>query len=145
RLHEPGPRRLSLPGLRPPPLRPASLPRPTRDPRSLDRGSRSSPPWGYPARMDPRLTLVTLGVADLDRAVGFYRDVVGWTPASVLDDVAFFDLDGTVLALWLHGPLAAELGVEPVVPAYRTVALAHNLASPEAVDATIAELRARGA
>ena len=95
--------------------------------------------------MDPRLSLVTLGVADLDRAVAFYRDVVGWTPASVLEDVAFFDLGGTVLALWLHASLAAELDVEPVVPPYRTVALAHNLPSREAVDATIAELRSRGA
>ena len=95
--------------------------------------------------MDPRLTLVTLGVADLDRAVTFYRDVVGWTPATVMDDVAFFDLDGTVLALWLHASLAAELDVEPVVPPYRTVALAHNLPSREAVDATIADLRAKGA
>jgi catechol 2,3-dioxygenase-like lactoylglutathione lyase family enzyme len=95
--------------------------------------------------MDPRLTLVTLGVADLDRAVMFYRDVVGWTPATVMDDVAFFDLDGTVLALWLHASLAAELDVEPVVPPYRTVALAHNLPSREAVDATIADLRAKGA
>jgi catechol 2,3-dioxygenase-like lactoylglutathione lyase family enzyme len=95
--------------------------------------------------MEPRLSLVTLGVADLARAVAFYRDVVGWTPASVLDDVAFFDLGGTVLALWLHTSLAAELDVEPIVPPYRTVALAHNLPSPEAVDTTIAELRSRGA
>ena len=95
--------------------------------------------------MEPRLTLVTLGVADLDRAVTFYRDVVGWTPASVLDEVAFFDLGGTVLSLWRHESLAAELEAEPVVPAYRAVALAHNLPSREAVDATIEELRGRGA
>ena len=37
--------------------------------------------------MEPRLTLITLGVADLERAVTFYRDVLGWPPASVLDDV----------------------------------------------------------
>jgi catechol 2,3-dioxygenase-like lactoylglutathione lyase family enzyme len=95
--------------------------------------------------VEPRLTLVTLGVADLDRAVSFYRDVVGWTPASVLDEVAFFDLGGTVLSLWRHESLAAELEVEPVVPAYRAVALAHNLPSRAAVDATIEELRTRGA
>ena len=54
--------------------------------------------------MEPRVTLVTLGVDDLTRAVAFYRDVVGWEPASVVDDdVAFFDLDGFILALWLNG------------------------------------------
>ncbi len=95
--------------------------------------------------MEPRLTLITLGVADLQRAVTFYRDVLGWRPASVLDDVAFFDLGGTVLALWIHESLAAELGVKPVVPAYRAVALAHNLPSREAVDAVFAELAERGA
>ena len=95
--------------------------------------------------MDARLSLVTLGVADLDRAVTFYRDILGWAPDQVLDDVAFFDLDGTVLALWLHASLAAELDTTPDVPAYRAVALAHNLPSREAVDAVIADLRAKGA
>ena len=91
------------------------------------------------------LSVVYLYVKDMAGARAFYRDVMGWRPASVLDDVAFFDLGGTVLALWGHGSLAAELDTEPVVPAYRAVALAHNLPSREAVDATIAELRARGA
>ena len=61
--------------------------------------------------MEPRVTLVTLGVDDLPRAVAFYRDVVGWEPASVVDDdVAFFDLDGFILALWQNTSLAADLG-----------------------------------
>jgi catechol 2,3-dioxygenase-like lactoylglutathione lyase family enzyme len=95
--------------------------------------------------MEPRLTLVTLGVADLDRSVAFYRDVIGWPPATVLDDVAFFDLGGTMLAVWRHEALAAELGVEPVAPAYRAIAMAHNLRSRAAVDAAFADLRERGA
>ena len=95
--------------------------------------------------MEPRLTLVTLGVADLDSAVAFYRDVVGWTPSQVLDDVAFFDLNGLVLALWLHGSLAAELEMSPDLGPYHGVALAHNARSREEVDALFAALAARGA
>jgi hypothetical protein len=42
------------------------------------------------------------------RSLAFYRDVVGWTPASIVEDTAFFDLGGLVLALWPHRELAAE-------------------------------------
>jgi catechol 2,3-dioxygenase-like lactoylglutathione lyase family enzyme len=95
--------------------------------------------------MEPRLTLVTIGVADVQRSVAFYRDVVGWTPAMVLDDFAFFDLGGTLFAVWPHAAMAAELGVPQEVSAYRAVALAHNVRSREAVDAVFADLRERGA
>ena len=95
--------------------------------------------------MEPRLTLVTIGVADVQRSVAFYRDVVGWTPAMVLDDFAFFDLGGTLLAVWPHAAMAAELGVPEELGAYRAVALAHNVRSREAVDAVFADLRERGA
>jgi uncharacterized protein len=96
--------------------------------------------------MDPRLTLVTLGVADLDRAVAFYRDALGWTPASTADGVAFFDLDGLVLALWPHRDLAADSGLSPEgLGAYHGFALAQNLRSREEVDALFEHLRERGA
>jgi catechol 2,3-dioxygenase-like lactoylglutathione lyase family enzyme len=95
--------------------------------------------------MEPRLTLVTLGVADLDRSVTFYRDVVGWAPSQVLDDVAFVDLHGVVLALWTHEQLAAELGQPAELGAYRAVALAHNVGTRDEVDAIFAALRAGGA
>jgi uncharacterized protein len=95
--------------------------------------------------MEPRLTLVTIGVADVQRSVAFYRDVVGWTPAMVLDDFAFFDLGGTLFAVWPHAAMAAELGVPQDLGGYRAVALAHNVRSREAVDAVFADLRERGA
>lgn len=95
-------------------------------------------------RVQPRLTLVTVGVADLPRSMAFYRDALGWTPVSVLDDIAFYDLGGTMFATWLHASLATELGLEPEVTPYRAVALAHNVPSREAVDALFTELTARG-
>ncbi len=97
--------------------------------------------------MEPRVTLVTLGVDDLTRAVAFYRDVVGWEPASVVDDdVAFFDLDGFILALWLNGSLAADLGAgEASRGRFEGVTLAYNARSRDEVDAIFARLGERGA
>jgi hypothetical protein len=95
--------------------------------------------------MEPRLTLVTLGVEDLDRAIAFYRDVIGWSPASTDNGVAFFDLDGTILALWPHRDLAADTGLpHDGLGPYHGFALAHNARSREEVDAIFASLRAHG-
>ncbi|HET9083262.1 MAG TPA: VOC family protein, partial [Candidatus Limnocylindrales bacterium] len=97
--------------------------------------------------MEPRVTLITLGVDDLSRAVAFYRDVVGWTPASVVeDDVAFFDLGGLILALWRRVSLAADIGVDPSTGGgFEAVGLAYNARSHDEVDTIFATLRARGA
>jgi catechol 2,3-dioxygenase-like lactoylglutathione lyase family enzyme len=95
--------------------------------------------------MEPRLTLVTLGVEDLDRAIAFYRDVIGWSPASTDAGVAFFDLDGTILALWPHRDLAADAGLpHDGLGPYHGFALAHNARSRDEVDAIFASLRAHG-
>jgi predicted lactoylglutathione lyase len=97
--------------------------------------------------VEPRVTLITLGVDDLPRAVAFYRDVVGWQPASVVDDdVAFFDLDGFILALWLRRSLAADVGADAAERGrFEAVALAYNARSHEEVDAIFGSLRERGA
>lgn len=96
--------------------------------------------------MDPRLTLVTLGVEDLSRSIAFYRDVVGWAPTTVSDDVAFFDLDGLILALWPHRELAADTGLSANgLGPYHGFALAHNARSRDDVDRIFAALRERGA
>jgi len=96
--------------------------------------------------MEPRVTLVTLGVDDLERSIAFYRDVVGWAPASTTDGVAFFDLGGLILALWPHRLLAADSGLSgDGLGAYHGFALAHNARSREEVDAIFARLQERGA
>ena len=94
--------------------------------------------------MDQRVSLITLGVADLDRARRFY-EALGWTSPSVPDDgVVFFQCGGMVLALWSRASLAEDSAV--VDPGgWGGVTLAYNARSPEEVDAVIEEARRAGA
>ena len=95
--------------------------------------------------MDQRLSLVTLGVSDLVRAVGFY-EALGWKPANDwrAQDVAFFETAGIVFALWHRDELAADSGVEDG-GGWGGVTLAYNVRSPDEVDAVIAEAERAGA
>jgi uncharacterized protein len=96
--------------------------------------------------MEQRMSLITLGVADLPRAVEFYERVVGWKPESSPPGVVFFDLNGVVFALWPHEEFAKDMGVTcETVPAYRGYALAHNARSEHEVDGIFARLRESGA
>jgi predicted lactoylglutathione lyase len=94
--------------------------------------------------MEQRLSLVTLGVRDLERARVFY-EALGWTTgAQPEDDVAFFQAGGIVVALWSRGRLAEDSGVEDG-GGWGGITLAYNTRSPEEVDAVIEEARAAGA
>jgi uncharacterized protein len=94
--------------------------------------------------MKQRLSLVTLGVADLARARGFY-EALGWsTGAEPGDDVVFFQAGEMILALWDRGRLAEDSCVEDG-GGWGGVTLALNLGSPAEVDAVIEEARAAGA
>jgi predicted lactoylglutathione lyase len=94
--------------------------------------------------MEQRLSLITLGVADLARAKAFY-EALGWTTgAQPEDDVAFFQAGGIVVALWSRGRLAEDSGVEDG-GGWGGITLAYNTRSPEEVDAVIEEARAAGA
>lgn len=98
--------------------------------------------------MEQRLSMVTLGVADLARARAFYEQVVGWRAADGPPGIAFFDLGGIVFSLYPHGELAKDMTAEsgdPAASVYRGFALAHNVASKEEVDAIFARLKERGA
>lgn len=96
--------------------------------------------------MEQRISLITLGVADLQRAVAFYENVVGWKPAQSPPGVTFFDLNGFVFALWPHDELAKDMGITAGgVPAYRGYTLAHNVRSEVEVDAIFARLAQNGA
>jgi uncharacterized protein len=94
--------------------------------------------------MEQRVSLVTLGVRDLERARAFY-EALGWTTnAQPGDDVAFFQAGGMIVALWSRGQLAADSGVADS-GGYGGVTLAHNVGSPAEVDAVVAEAEAAGA
>jgi predicted lactoylglutathione lyase len=94
--------------------------------------------------MEQRLSLVTLGVADLGRSRAFYEGL-GWkTGAAPTDDVAFFQTGGMIVALWGRNQLAEDSGVEDN-GGWGGVTLALNVRSPAEVDAVIDEARAAGA
>jgi uncharacterized protein len=94
--------------------------------------------------MEQRVSLVTLGVRDLVRARRFY-EALGWrTRADPGDDVVFFQAGGMVVALWDRATLADDSGVVDG-GGWGGVTLAHNVRSPDEVDAIVAEARAAGA
>lgn len=95
--------------------------------------------------MDQRLSLVTLGVADLGRAARFYEEGLGWRRGTNNDGVVFFQTPGTIVALWPRAELAADVGVPAEGSGFGGVALAFNARSREEVDAVLAEAKAAGA
>ena len=94
--------------------------------------------------MDPRLNIVTLGVAELERAARFYRDGLGWAPAVETGDFMLFDLGGVALALYPRDLLAEDAGAKPG-RGFGGVTLAQNVRSREEVDRVIAGAVAAGA
>jgi predicted lactoylglutathione lyase len=95
--------------------------------------------------MDQRVSLITLGVADLARARAFY-EALGWkTGAAPGDDVVFFQAGGMVVALWSRAQLAEDSCVVDDRGGWGGITLAYNVDSPAAVDAVLDEARAAGA
>ena len=93
--------------------------------------------------MEQRVSLITLGVADLGRARAFY-EALGWsTGAAPDDDVVFFQAGGMIVALWGREQLAADTGV-PDGGGWGGMTLAHNVRSPTEVDEVLAEADAAG-
>lgn len=95
--------------------------------------------------MEQRITLVTLGVQDLTRAIAFYG-ALGWRPhaSSVDGEVAFFDTGGAVVALWSRDALAEDARMVDG-GGWGGVTLAHNVATPDEVDAILEAARSAGA
>ncbi len=91
-----------------------------------------------------RVTLISLGVADLERSGAFYR-ALGWQPAQELPEVTFFRLKGLMLGLIGTGALAADQGRPGAELGSGAIALAQNYASPAEVDAAFAEAVSAGA
>lgn len=95
--------------------------------------------------MKPHITIITLGVADLQRAIDFYQNGLGLPRKDESESIAFFDMMGTILALYPRDALAEDIAISPEGTGFQGFTLAHNVASPEEVDLTLAEAVAAGA
>ena len=95
--------------------------------------------------MEPRISIITLGVADLAASVRFYRDGLGLPMREGGDGIAFFETKGTWLALFPRDALAADATVPADGSGFRGFTLAHNVRSREEVDALLREAEAAGA
>lgn len=102
--------------------------------------------------MQPRITVITIGVDDLERAVRFYQHGLGLATEGIVGQefehgaVAFFELQpGLRLALWPRTSIAHDTGL-PLAPASATeMTLGHNVASKAEVDAVMASAARAGA
>jgi catechol 2,3-dioxygenase-like lactoylglutathione lyase family enzyme len=102
--------------------------------------------------MQPNITLLTLGVEDLERAVAFYRDGLGFPTKGIVGAelengaVAFFNLaSGLKLALWPRKSLAADAGLPLGAPSPLEFSIGHNVASREEVDGVMRQAKQAGA
>ena len=102
--------------------------------------------------MKPRITLITLGVDDLERSLAFYRDGLGFPTKGVVGTefehgaVAFFDLQpGLQLAIWPRASLAHDAGLPQGLRSATELSLAHNVNSPAEVEAVMEQARRAGA
>jgi predicted lactoylglutathione lyase len=93
--------------------------------------------------MEQRISLITIGVQDVQRAWNFYK-ALGWTGETPDGDVVFFQANGMVVALWSREKLATDSGVDDN-GGWGGITLAYNTRSPEEVDAVIDQARAAGA
>ena len=93
--------------------------------------------------MDQRVTMITLGVDDLDRAKGFYTRL-GWQPAGDDQGIVFFNLQNSVLALYPWDGVAAEFGQTVAEFGRPKAMLAYNVPSKEEVGAVLAQAREAG-
>jgi len=97
--------------------------------------------------VEPRISLITLGVKDLGRSVRFYREGLGLPlrEGGDVSVVAFFETRGTWLALFPREALAADAGVVAEGGGFAGFTLAHNVRTREEVDETLNEAEAAGA
>jgi catechol 2,3-dioxygenase-like lactoylglutathione lyase family enzyme len=102
--------------------------------------------------MKPRITVLTIGVADLERSLRFYRDGLGLPTEGIIGKefeygaVAFFKLQGGLtLALWPRQSLSRDTGIPLDAVSSTEFSLGHNVRSKAEVDAAMKEAQAAGA
>jgi predicted lactoylglutathione lyase len=94
--------------------------------------------------VEQRVSIVTLGVADYERAKKFY-EALGWSGALEIQETAFFQANGVILVLWARSKLADDMGVPDDGARWSAIALAHNVRSQEEVHEVIEQARSNGA
>lgn len=95
--------------------------------------------------MNPRMSMVTLGVTDLPRAVRFYEQGLGFPRHGDDAEVAFFSLNGTWLGLYGREALAADAGLEASGTGFRAVTISHNVQSEAEVNTVMQQALDAGA
>jgi len=102
--------------------------------------------------MQARITVITIGVDDLDNSVRFYRDGLGLSTQGIVGGefdhgaVAFFDLQaGVKLALWPRASIAHDTGIPLASPSATEFTLGHNVSSKQEVDAVMEQAKNAGA
>ncbi len=102
--------------------------------------------------MQARITVMTIGVDDLEQAVRFYRDGLGWTTAGIIGTefehgaVAFFDLQGGLkLALWPRNSISHDSGLPLGAASATEFTLGHNVSSEAEVDVVMKQAEEAGA
>ena len=102
--------------------------------------------------MKPRVTVITIGVDDLERSLAFYRDGLGLPTQGIIGTefehgaVAFFDLQpGLKLAIWPRANIAYDAGIPLGAPSATELTLGHNVASRAEVDKVMEQAEKAGA
>ena len=96
--------------------------------------------------MRQQMHLITLGVSDINAALNFYENGLGWVRSSASqDDVAFFSMGGIVLALYPRDKLAEDATIPAKGTGFGGIALAYNTRSREEVDEVLAKVGQLGA
>jgi catechol 2,3-dioxygenase-like lactoylglutathione lyase family enzyme len=102
--------------------------------------------------LKPRISVITIGVADLEKSLAFYRDGLGLPTEGIVGRefehgaVAFFTLSGGLkLAIWAQDDIAHDTGLPTTAVSPTSFTIGHNVARREEVDEVMAEVRKAGA
>ena len=95
--------------------------------------------------MQQKVTIIGLGVSDLEKSTRFYEENFGWTKTEASNEnISFFQLNGILLSLYPSDKLAEDATVNPEGSGFKGFTLAHNVNSEKEVDTIIEGLRSKG-